>query len=140
MVFLLHVLLFKGALYMVWSLLGKASRYRLLVLLAAMTLALLVAAPAAYASYNKDTGTVICKAGKTPALVVKAKGNPDSVRATNYDSKPVIYANYRTYSGTTTRVFYASGRYAGNYMQWLVFVPTGNSDYVSRQGTYGYCV
>lgn len=123
-----------------WAMLGKVSRHRLLVFAVASIIALLVAAPAAYASYNKDTGLVICKAGKTPALVVKAKGNPVSVRATNYDGKPVIYANYRTYSGTTTRVFYASGMYAGNYMQWLVFVPSGNSDYVSRQGTYGYCV
>lgn len=45
---------------MSWAMFGTVSRYRLLVFLAAVVLALLVAVPAAYASYNVDTGSVRC--------------------------------------------------------------------------------
>jgi hypothetical protein len=98
---------------------------------------MVVATPAAHA-YTVDHGIVSCGAGKKPALQVKAKGNPVSVRAVNYSGQPVIYANFYTYSGTSTRVFYPSGRYAGKYMEWNVFVK-GENAYVSRDGTFGYC-
>lgn len=122
-----------------WAMLGKVSRYRLLVFLAAAILALLVAVPAAYASYNQDHGVVACGKGRHPGLVVKAKGNPVYVKAYNGDGKPVISDDFRTYSGTSTRYYHAQGKFAGHYMQWHVFVNSGTSEYVSRQGTYGYC-
>ena len=119
--------------------LGKASRYRLLVFMAAAILALLVAVPAAYASYNMDSGSVRCGNNKMPGLVVKAKGNPVYVRATGVRGTVVIYDDFRTGAGTSTRYYHASGFYARGGMDWRVWVRTGTGEYVSRQGTYGYC-
>ena len=112
---------------------------RLLVFCVGALLALLVAVPAAHASYNRDWGIVSCGKGKLPHLVVRAKGNPVTVNAHNGDGKPVIRAEYKTYSNPITRVFFPQGRFAGRYMEWVVFVRSGTSEYVSRKGTYGYC-
>lgn len=118
------------------ALLAKASRHRGLVFLATAVLALLVIAPAAYAAYYQDSGVVACR-NEGVAVQVKAKGNPVYIRGRNSTGKMVIYDDFRTYSGTTTRVYRAAG---AKRVEWIVFVDSGESGaYVSDRGTFGYC-
>lgn len=111
-------------------------RHRLLIFLAAAILALLIAAPAAYAAYTNDWGMISCGPGKMPGLVVRAKGFVH-VRAVNESSEPTIYRDYHTGGIPITRRFHQTGPFADHFMSWRVDVSRGG--YVSRMGTHGYC-
>jgi hypothetical protein len=123
---------------MSWTVLGGRRSRALLVFCVGAILALLVAVPAAYAAYRHDDGRIRCPRGERPALIVKAKGNPVWVRAHAASGYSVIWDKYNTYSGTTTRVYRASGIYADRGMGWAVDV-YGKGAYVSRQATHAYC-
>lgn len=123
-----------------WTYLVGDRRRRSLMLCICAVVALLIDAPVAYASYNYDGGKIYCPKGKRPGLVVKARGNPVTVRGHASSGYVVIYDDFNTYSGTTTRYYHASGIYADRGMGWSVRVPVNERGaYVSRMGTYAYC-
>jgi hypothetical protein len=110
------------------------------VSLAALTIALLVAAPVVYASYDGDSGVKTCPEGKSIGLKVRGKGNPIYVRAIRRDGTIVIYADWHTGSEPRTKRFYPGAIPAKRYIDWYVAVrPSDPGAYISRQGTYGFC-
>jgi Rieske Fe-S protein len=101
-------------------------------------LALMIALTAAYAAtpYNQDSGIVNCN-NEGVAVIVKGQGNPIWVRARNAQGTMVIYDEFRTYSGTSTRYYQAPG---AKNVEWLAFVSSGEAGaFINRDVTRGYC-
>ncbi len=128
-----------------WTVTEGKRMSRLLFCMSYALLALVVAAPAAYAhhgSYDKDWGQVSCDGGKTEAFQVRARGNPVTVRAHSGNGVILVSQKFNTYSGAMTRVYYPSTRFQPDpqFVEWIVFTdPDEPHAYVSRDGSFGYC-
>ncbi len=121
-----------------WTVPEGKLRPRMLLFCSYVLLALVIALPAAYAAtpYNHDSGIVNCN-NEGVALVVRGQGNPIYVRARNASGTMVIYDQFRTYSGTSTKYFQAPG---ARNVEWTAFVSSGEAGaFINRDVTRGYC-
>ena len=115
-----------------WAMLGKASRYRLLVCLAAIVVALLVAVPTAYAyAYSSDGGSIRC-ANNGVDIRIMADGY-GLVEAWDNGNDLVIFKKMRFYPGTSRIV----GRADRKGLDWNVRMYKNGT--VNRSKTYAFC-